>query len=161
MRLGSAALVALTLTGVDQLIKGVVERSMALGEMIPVLPFFSLLRAHNEGVSFSFLAGTDHRLLIVLTGLITLGACWMLARTPPNDWPQRLGLALVIGGALGNLIDRIQHTYVIDYFLFHTPGWSFAIFNLADVGITCGAALVVIDEFIFKPKRASAPPPSG
>jgi signal peptidase II len=153
MRISVAALIALGLTAIDQIIKGVVERSMALGEMIPVLPFFSLLRAHNEGVSFSFLAGTDHRLLIALTGLITLGACWMLARTPAADWPQRLGLALVIGGALGNLIDRVQHAYVIDYFLFHTPGWSFAIFNLADVGITCGAALVVLDEFLLKPRR--------
>jgi signal peptidase II len=153
MRTAIAAFIALGLAGIDQTIKGVVERSMALGEMIPVLPFFSLLRAHNEGVSFSFLSGTDHRLLIALTGLITLGACWMLIRTAPADWPQRLGLALVIGGALGNLIDRMQHAYVIDYFLFHTPGWSFAIFNLADVGITCGAALVVADEFLFKPRR--------
>jgi signal peptidase II len=153
MRLATAFLVALGLASIDQAIKAVVERTMDLGEMIPLVPFFALLRAHNEGVSFSFFSGFDHRILVGVTALITLGAIWMMARTPPADRWARLGLAMIIGGALGNMIDRVQHAYVIDYFFFHTPVWSFAIFNLADVCITCGAALVILDEFVLKPRR--------
>jgi signal peptidase II len=151
-----AFLIIVALAALDQAVKAVVERSMALGEMIPLLPFFALFRAHNEGVAFSMFSGFDHQVLIAVTALITAGAAWMLARTPATDMPSRLGLAAIIGGALGNMIDRVQHSYVIDYFLFHTPFWSFAIFNLADAFITCGAALVMLDEFVLKSRRQKA-----
>jgi signal peptidase II len=153
VRLGTAAILIAALAALDQAVKAVVERTMDLGEMIPLVPFFALFRAHNEGVAFSLFSGFDHQVLIAATSLITAGAAWMLARTPTQDWPSRLGLAAIIGGAIGNLIDRVQHSYVIDYFLFHTPVWSFAIFNLADAFITCGAGLVILDEFILKPRR--------
>ncbi|NJR13095.1 MAG: signal peptidase II [Phyllobacteriaceae bacterium] len=156
LRLSHAFVLIVVLALLDQLVKAVVERSMALGEMIPVLPFLALLRAHNEGVAFSMLAGFDFQFIVALTAVISAGAIYMLVRTPAADWPSRLGLALIIGGAAGNLMDRVQHAYVVDYIFFHTPVWSFAIFNLADVFITCGAGLVIVDELLLKGRRDKA-----
>jgi signal peptidase II len=141
---------------IDQIVKAIVERGMELGEAIPVLPFFAILRAHNDGVAFSMFGGVSHTTLIMITSLISLGALIYLIKTPPQDWTLRLGLALIIGGAIGNIIDRIQHAYVIDYFYFHTPVWSFAIFNLADVFISCGAMLILVTEILLKPSRQTS-----
>jgi signal peptidase II len=140
----------------DQAIKALVESTMELGEAIAVLPFFAILRAHNDGVAFSMFGGVSHTSLIIITSLISLGALIYLIKTPPQDWTLRLGLALIVGGAIGNIIDRIQHAYVIDYFYFHTPVWSFAIFNLADVFISCGAVLILVTEILLKPSRQTS-----
>ena len=75
-------------------------------------------------------------------------SCYLATRTPSGHVIARTGFALIIGGALGNLIDRAVYGHVIDYILFHTPVWSFAVFNLADAFISVGAALVVFDELI-------------
>ena len=126
---------------------------MELGQAIEVLPFLALLRAHNDGVAFSMLGGVSHTTLIAITSVIALGAFIYLMCSPTGETALRVGLAMVIGGAVGNIIDRIQHAYVIDYIYFHTPVWSFAIFNLADVFISLGAALILIDEILLKPSR--------
>jgi signal peptidase II len=153
MRLWHCVIVIAGLAILDQAVKAVVESSMALGEMIPMLPFLALLRAHNDGVAFSMFAGAGPWVLIGVTAIIMAGAAWMLIRTPERDWLARLGLSMILGGAIGNLIDRAQHAYVIDYIYFHTPSWAFAIFNLADAFITMGAVAVVADEMVFKPRR--------
>jgi signal peptidase II len=144
------------LVAIDQGVKAIVERTLALGEAIPVLPFFAILRAHNDGVAFSMFGGVSHTTLIIITSLISLGALIYMIRTAAEDWALRLGLALIIGGAIGNIIDRVQHSYVIDYFYFYTPVWAFAIFNLADVFITCGAVLILVKEILLKPSRQRA-----
>jgi signal peptidase II len=141
------------LVAIDQFVKSTVERSMELGQAIELLPFLALLRAHNDGVAFSMLGGVSHTTLIGLTSLISLGALIYLWRSPVAETGLRIGLAMIIGGALGNIIDRVQHAYVIDYIYFHTPVWSFAIFNLADVFISLGAALILVDEILLKPRR--------
>jgi signal peptidase II len=143
-----AALVAL-----DQFVKAVVERTMELGQMIEVMPFLALLRAHNDGVAFSKLGGVSPTALIAVTTVIALGALIYLWRSPSTETGLRIGLAMIVGGAIGNIIDRIQHAYVIDYIYFHTPVWSFAIFNLADVFISLGAVLILVDEILLKPRR--------
>ena len=141
------------LVAIDQIIKSLVERSMELGQAFEVLPFLALLRAHNDGVAFSMLGGVSHTTLIAITSVIALGAFIYLIRSPRHETALRIGLAMIIGGAIGNIIDRIQHAYVIDYIYFHTPVWSFAIFNLADVFISLGAALILVDEILLKPSR--------
>ena len=138
---------------IDQAVKAVIERTMALGQMIEIIPFLALLRAHNDGVAFSMLGGVSHMTLIIITSLISLGAFIYLWRSPASEIGLRIGLALIIGGAIGNIIDRIQHAYVIDYIYVHTPVWAFAIFNLADVFITLGAVLILVDEILLKPRR--------
>jgi signal peptidase II len=78
---------------------------------------------------------------------------WLWRRTSKERWLAHLGFALIIAGALGNLVDRFLYGHVIDYVLFHTETWSFAVFNLADSFISVGAVAVILDE-MFLPKRA-------
>ena len=132
----------------DQVVKEWVEIDMAMYEQIDLLPFFSLFRTHNTGIAFSMFSTLGAPALIVLTlGVVAL-ILYLSWRTPPHQIAARLGFALIIGGAIGNLIDRATLGYVIDYFLFHTPTWSFAVFNLADAFITVGAGLVVLQEVL-------------
>jgi signal peptidase II len=132
----------------DQIIKRLVETSMAMNEQILLLPFLSLYRTHNTGVAFSMLEGADDwRLLaLVLAVLVFIG--WLAFKSGPHQHIARVGFAFILGGALGNLIDRALLGYVVDYMLFHTPNWSFAVFNLADAAITIGAGLVILQEIV-------------
>jgi signal peptidase II len=103
--------------------------------------------AFNRGAAFSFLAGSDGwqrwffvGLAVVISALL---AGW-LARTPRSDWRTAMPLALIIGGALGNLIDRLHAAYVTDFIQFYFRDWSFAVFNVADSGITVGAVMLIV-----------------
>ena len=81
--------------------------------------------------------------------MIVCFVLWLWRRTPPAHWPAHLGFALVVAGAFGNIIDRFVYGHVVDYVLFHTATWSFAVFNLADACITVGAALIFLNEFLM------------
>jgi signal peptidase II len=133
---------------IDQAVKHLVERNMAYHEMIDLLPFFALFRTHNEGIAFSMLEGLGPLPLIAISLGVIVFVLWLWQSSERERNLSHLGFALIIGGAIGNLIDRVSLGYVIDYFLFHTPVWSFAIFNLADAAITVGAGFVMLDEFI-------------
>ncbi|MEO3386813.1 signal peptidase II [Mesorhizobium sp. CAU 1741] len=133
---------------IDQAIKYAVETRLAMHEQVDVLPFLALYRAHNTGIAFSMFSNIGSVGLAVLTIGIIVFVSWIAARTEPGQVFARLGFALIVGGAIGNLIDRVWLGYVVDYVLFHLPGWSFAIFNLADAFISMGAALVIFEEFL-------------
>jgi signal peptidase II len=132
----------------DQIVKYLIETGMDYQQQIDLLPFFALFRVHNDGIAFSMLSGFGDTALIALTIIVICFVSYLWWSTASTRWISRFGFALIIGGAIGNLIDRILHGYVIDYFLFHLPSWSFAVFNLADACISVGAALVVIEEII-------------
>lgn len=131
----------------DQWIKFLVETRLDMRMVVEILPFFSLFRTHNTGVAFSLLSGFGSVPLIALTIAVIAIILWIAARSTPDQRASRLGFALIIGGALGNLIDRVALGYVVDYALIHWGNWSFAVFNLADAFITVGAGLVILDEF--------------
>lgn len=140
----------------DQLIKFWVEASMPLHSQIDLLPFLALLHAQNTGIAFSFLSGMDGVWLGIIAIVIVVFIAALAVRTDPTQIFARLGFALIIGGAVGNLIDRFVRGYVVDYVYFHTPVWSFAIFNLADAFITVGAGLIILEEFLsWRKSRAS------
>ena len=122
---------------------------MQLFDSIELLPFFSLYYTHNTGIAFSMLSNLGALPLIILACVVVLFVIWIWWHSEPNRVIAHYGFALIIGGAIGNLIDRTRLGYVIDYFLFHLPQWSFAVFNLADSAITLGAGLVLLDEFII------------
>ena len=143
-----AAVVIGLAVALDQFIKQLVERGMAYHEIIDILPFFALFRTHNEGIAFSMLEGLGALPLILISLSVIAFVLWLWRGSTPERILSHAGFALIIGGAIGNLIDRVRLGYVIDYFLFHTPNWSFAVFNLADTAITVGAGLVMLDEFI-------------
>ncbi|EJN00574.1 signal peptidase II [Phyllobacterium sp. YR531] len=142
----------------DQIIKYLVETGMNYQQQIDILPFLALFRVHNEGIAFSMLSGMHDIALIALTVVVIGFVSYLWWSTSPDRWVSRAGFALIIGGAIGNLIDRSVHGYVIDYILFHLPSWSFAVFNLADAYISVGAALVVIEElFAWIKERKKQP----
>lgn len=156
--LGLAALAVV----LDQVTKQYVEDHMALGAQIDLLPFFALYHTRNTGIAFSMLSEFGVTGLVVLTLGVIGFVSWLAVKTDRSQTVARIGFALIIGGAIGNLIDRVTLGYVIDMFLFHTPVWSFAIFNVADVFITVGAVLVVIQEFLtWRGSRKPAGRPPG
>ncbi len=150
------ALVAL-LVGVDQLVKWAVEAYLPLQQQVVVLPVFSLFRTYNDGIAFSMLSGVGEHWLLALTVAVIAFVAVLWARSTPSRWISQIGFALVIAGALGNLIDRATLGYVIDYFLFHVGNWYFAVFNVADALISVGAAAIVIDELFGRWIYANEP----
>ena len=132
----------------DQIIKYAVEIYLPLHELVPVIPFWGLYRTHNLGVAFSMLSDMDGWFIVSLRLIIVAFVLWLWRKTGPDQHFAHLGFAMIIAGALGNLIDRFIYGHVVDYILFYTATWSFAVFNLADSLITLGAVAILIDEII-------------
>lgn len=139
----------------DQAIKIMVDNWLPLHEVVPVVPMLALYRTYNLGVAFSMLSGMDGWFIVGMRLVIVAFVLWLWRRTPSHRWLAHLGFALIIAGALGNLVDRFLYGHVIDYILFHTETWSFAVFNLADSFITVGAGCVILDELLL-PKKSKA-----
>jgi signal peptidase II len=150
-----AALVAVAVA-VDQWIKTLVESRLPMQEMIDLLPFLALYRTYNTGVAFSMFSWIGDKGLVLVALAVIAFVLYLAWRTTPGQILARVGFALIIGGAIGNIIDRMLFGHVIDYILFHTPVWSFAVFNLADAFITVGALLVIADEFFGIGRGADA-----
>lgn len=140
----------------DQAIKALVVATMDLGEAIEVLPFLALYHARNTGIAFSMFAGFGDVGLSLLSALVLAVVLYLWVKTPAERRLLHFGLAIIVGGAIGNLIDRVRLGYVVDYIYFHTPVWDFAVFNLADAFITVGAVVILVEEFILAPRRGTA-----
>ena len=142
--------IALIVILLDQLTKALIVRGFQLGDSHTVNAFFNIVRWHNTGAAFSFLAGATgwQRWFFVGLGLVaTAFIVWMLKRHSG----QRLfscALALILGGAVGNVIDRLLHGYVVDFIQVHYGSAFFPAFNVADSAITVGAALLILDELL-------------
>jgi signal peptidase II len=136
----------------DQIVKTAVDRYLPLQEAVPVIPMLALYRTYNLGVAFSMLSGMDGWLIVGMRLVIVAFVVWLWRRSSKDRWLAHLGFALIIAGALGNLVDRFLYGHVIDYILFHTETWSFAVFNLADSFISVGAAAVILDELLLSKK---------
>ena len=133
----------------DQWTKGLVEARFVLGESLPVWFWFDLTRLHNAGAAFSFLAGQDGwqiGFLSVLAVLVSVAlVIWLRSLDARRDVVLCAALALVLAGAIGNVIDRIEHGYVVDFIHVHWQGAYFPAFNVADSAITVGAVLLLLD----------------
>jgi signal peptidase II len=151
---------SLALVALDQLSKLWIERGVELGASLTVLPVFNIVRAHNPGAAFSFLAAASgwQRWLFTLiaAGMSLLLVTWM-RRLPSTARLLPAGLALILGGAIGNLIDRLRFGYVIDFLDFHWGAAHFWVFNVADSGITVGAALLLLDGWLESRRGAREP----
>lgn len=137
----------------DYATKAVMLALFAPGEQRPVTPFFSLTLAFNPGAAFSFLAGADgwQRWAFAAIACVASGVIlWLLRRGGGRVYC--LGLALILGGALGNLWDRLSIGQVVDFLLFHYAGWAYPAFNVADSAITVGAGLLIFDSFRPQPR---------
>ena len=134
----------------DQLSKIVIERLFQYGDVRPVTGFFNLVLTYNKGAAFSFLANAGGWQDEFLT-FVGIGASLFIVFLLARHGTQRLfslSLALILGGAIGNVIDRIAYGHVIDFLDFHWRGWHWPAFNVADSAIVCGAALLILDELL-------------
>ncbi|MEK1865495.1 MAG: signal peptidase II [Rhizobium leguminosarum] len=138
---------------IDQVVKIAVDHYLPLQEVVPVIPMLALYRTYNLGVAFSMLSGMDGWFIVGMRLVIVAFVILLWYRTAKDRWLAHLGYALIIAGAIGNLVDRFAYGHVIDYILFYTESWSFAVFNLADSFITIGAGCVILDELLL-PKKA-------
>jgi len=156
IRLSEVAIVVVVLV-LDQLAKAAMAATLMLGQPRSVIPgFFDLTRIHNTGTAFGLFNAFDFPFktaLLVVVGVAALaGLGYYLATLPFDQRLSRLGLAMVLGGAIGNLIDRVRLGYVLDFFDFYWAGWHFWAFNVADASITVGVALMLLDMIL--PRRA-------
>jgi signal peptidase II len=149
-------LLALLAVVLDQLTKAAATAYLGYGEPIYILPVFDLTLLHNHGAAFSFLsdAGGWQRwfftsIAVVVSVVLSI---WLYRLPRAHTW-LAAALSLVLGGAIGNLIDRVRFGYVVDFISVHYQGWYFPAFNIADSAITVGAGLMLIDAFFFSGKE--------
>lgn len=135
---------------VDQISKVIAEASLTYGQRVNVFPFFDFTLLYNPGAAFSFLAnqGGWQRWFFTLVGVLAIAFIAYLMRKHREDKRFLLALTLIMGGAAGNLIDRVLYGHVIDFLLFYWEKWHYPAFNLADSAITVGAVLLILDELM-------------
>lgn len=149
-------LLAVAVIAIDQVTKAAVLGHFQVGQRLPVIPgFFDLTLLYNPGAAFSFLSSESgwQRWLFTLLGI---GASLFIVYLLMRNRGHRLlssALSLILGGAIGNVIDRFQHGQVVDFLLFYHHPWYFPAFNAADSAITVGAALLILDELLRLRKR--------
>ena len=141
--------IAAVLVGLDQLSKFAITHSLAYGGGIEITPFFNLVLVHNKGAAFSFLSSASgwQREFFIAIAVIAIGWVVYLLRKHPRETLFCSALTLILGGAIGNVIDRVWLGAVIDFLDFHAAGYHWPAFNVADSAITCGAAMLVWDGF--------------
>jgi signal peptidase II len=142
----------------DQVSKSYITSHYGEFEFTTLLPILDITRMHNVGAAFSFLAtasGWQRWLFISLAVIVSIGIVVWLYRMPRSQGLLACGLALVLGGAIGNVIDRIRLGAVVDFIHFHWDRAYFPAFNIADSAITVGAACLILDA-LLEPKRSRA-----
>ena len=151
--LGLAFIVVLA----DQFTKVLIVGYYHLGDSTPITSFFNIVRAHNPGAAFSFLAGESgwQRWFFTVLGCVAAGVIIWMLKSHPGQKLFSFAMACILGGAVGNVIDRVVHGYVVDFLDFHwswlTPifaGGHFPAFNVADSAITIGATCLILDELL-------------
>jgi signal peptidase II len=150
--LGVTALVIV----LDWFTKQRASEALELYRPVEVFSWLNMTLAHNYGAAFSFLSdagGWQRWFFITLASVVSLVLLVWLLRLPRREWVTGLGLALVLGGAVGNLVDRIQLGYVVDFIDVHFGGWHYPAFNVADSAITCGVILLLLDALVLSRGR--------
>lgn len=148
---------ALAVLVLDQASKLAAVKYLAAGD-IALAPFLNLSLVYNTGAAFGMLndaGGWQNGLFIAVAGLVSIGIVWMMRRESPQGG---YALGFILGGALGNVIDRLRLGRVVDFVDFHIGDWHWYVFNIADAAITVGAVLLALHAFGVRwPSRASAP----
>lgn len=139
----------------DQITKWIADRSLELHVPVPIMPSFNFTLVYNTGAAFSFLSeagGWQRWFFSLLTISICVVLLIWLKRLDEHEKPAAIGLSLVLGGALGNLIDRLMYGYVIDFIQWYYHGYYWPTFNIADSAISVGATLLVVQGLFFHQK---------
>lgn len=151
------------LLGIDQLTKTLIAQNIALHSSRTLIPgFFNLTHIRNRGAIFGFFSQTENQILYLFLTLISLAALGLVIyyfiKTPRTDRLMKISLAVILAGALGNLVDRVFRGYVIDFLDFYVKGWHWPSFNVADASISVGAFFLI---FILLVKRRPKCSPSS
>lgn len=148
---------ALLVFAVDIITKYKVSELIQLNQQVQVTDFFNLVHLHNTGAAFSFLSqasGWQNTFFMIIASVISMAvALWLFLSR--DAMIRACGLSLILGGALGNLWDRLHYGYVIDFLDFHYAGWHWPAFNVADTAICIGAMFVLVDAFIAEKRSLS------
>lgn len=135
----------------DQYTKGLASSELAYARPVEIFSWFNLTLQHNTGAAFSFLSdagGWQRWFFTVIAAVISIGLVVWLSLAERGQWLLGLSLALILGGAIGNLWDRVLLGYVVDFISVHYGGWYFPAFNIADSAITLGAGCMLLDSFL-------------
>ena len=146
-------LLALLMIGLDQYTKALASESLQYARPVEVFSWFNLTLQHNTGAAFSFLSdagGWQRWFFTVIALVISVGLAIWLFIAPRSQWLLSLSLALILGGAIGNVWDRMALGYVVDFISVHYRNWYFPAFNIADSAITVGAACMLLDSFLHR-----------
>ena len=146
-------LLALAVIVLDQYTKGLASNLLDYGRPEPVFSWFNLTLQHNTGAAFSFLSdagGWQRYFFSAVAVIISIALVIWLLRLSPGQWLLALSLGLILGGAVGNLWDRVAQGYVVDFISVHYGGWYIPAFNIADSAITVGAACMLLDGFLTR-----------
>ena len=148
---------SLFVVALDQLSKIWILNNLALYQDINILPIFDITYVQNPGAAFSFLSDAGGWQRWFFTGIAIVISCllvfWMV-RTPAKQKLLLTSYSLILGGAIGNVIDRISYGYVVDFLHFYYERWSFPAFNIADIAISCGAALLILEAILEHKKQS-------
>lgn len=139
----------------DQVTKQLIVKNLNWFDVLPVVPHFNIVHMRNTGAAFSMLSNAPPAFFILLGTAVSLGILWWLRKNPHGQTMVAMGLSLILGGALGNVIDRATRGYVVDFLDFYWGTWHFAAFNVADSAISVGAGLLILD-MLFEGRRAKA-----
>ena len=143
----------------DQATKWWIIDAVEYGEHMPVFSWFDVTHAHNLGAAFSFLHDAGGWQVYFLTGValvISVLLLWWMKSTPKSNKVLGMSYSLILGGAIGNLYDRVMYGYVEDFIYVYYQSWDFPAFNIADSAITLGAIMLLIDSLLFSTNKSSS-----
>lgn len=160
--------ISLILIGLDQFTKALIRNDFGLYDVMPITDFFNLVRLHNTGAAFSLFSeagGAQKWFFVLLAAAVSIGILVWLRRHPRGETLMAIALCLILAGALGNVIDRVNLGYVVDFLDFHVCHWGWSLFgychwpafNVADIAICIGAVLIILDSILTgRRQRAQA-----
>jgi signal peptidase II len=133
---------------VDQITKQLVVKNLDWFEVQPLIPHLNLVHMKNTGAAFSMMSNAHPAFFVVLGTAVSIGILIWLRRNPAGQTLVAVALSLILGGALGNVIDRVTRGHVVDFVDFYWGSWHFAAFNVADVAISFGAGFLILDMLL-------------
>ncbi|HFC53392.1 MAG TPA: lipoprotein signal peptidase [Gammaproteobacteria bacterium] len=142
----------------DQITKQLAEHYLVLHQPLPVVPGFNLMLAYNPGAAFSFLhdaGGWQRWFFAILSSVVSIGIVWWMQRLAPSERWTAVALALILGGALGNLWDRLVLGHVVDFVQIYYQRWAYPAFNVADSAITVGAIILIAESLFSRREHGS------